>query len=52
MFQEMESLLVAEDCPILPVYRYVNQAMLREAVRGWYPNIRDLHDLKYVWLEE
>jgi len=51
MFHEMERLLVEQDCPILPLYRYVNQGMLSERVRGWYENIRDVHDLRYIWLE-
>jgi oligopeptide transport system substrate-binding protein len=52
LFERIETILVSRDCPILPVYRYVNQTMLSEKVRGWHQNIRDVHDLKYVWMEE
>lgn len=50
-FTRMEHILVEEDCPIMPIYRYVNQGMLAESVCGWYENIRDIHNLKYIWLE-
>ncbi len=51
MFAMMERILVEEDCPIMPIYRYVNEGMLAENVYGWYENIRDVHSLKYIWLE-
>jgi len=51
LFQQMERILVEEDCPILPVYGYVNTGLLSEAVGGWYPNVRNQHPLKYIWLE-
>ncbi len=50
-FTQMEKMLVEEECPIVPIYRYVDQGMLVEKVRGWHPNIRSVHPLKYVWLE-
>ena len=49
--QEAERLLVEEECPIVCVYTYVAQGLLDERVRGFEPNLRDLHPLKYVWLE-
>jgi oligopeptide transport system substrate-binding protein len=52
IFHKMEKLLSEDECPILPIYRYVNQGMLAEHVLGWFPNIRDLHNLKYIWLEK
>lgn len=51
-FQKMERLLVEDACPILPIYGYVNQGMLAEHVLGWFPNIRNVHNLKYVWIEK
>jgi len=50
-FRKAETILV-EQVPIMPIYTYVNQGMLRESVLGWYENIRDWHPLKYIWLEE
>ena len=49
--RQMEALLVETACPILPLYRYVNVGLLAETVSGWYPNLRNQHPLKYVWLE-
>lgn len=51
LFSEMEKILVEDECPIMPIYRYVNQGLLSESVMGWYQNIRDIHPLKYVWME-
>lgn len=52
LFQEMERILVEEELPIIPLYIYVNQGLLDEAVCGWFENVRDYHPLKYIWLEE
>ncbi|MDT8389762.1 MAG: peptide ABC transporter substrate-binding protein [Lentisphaeria bacterium] len=51
MFQEMERILVEEECPVLPIYRYVNVGLLAEYVFGWYPNVRNAHPFKYMWIE-
>lgn len=51
MFQEMERILVEKECPILPIYRYVNVGLLSETVLGWYPNVRNAHPFKYMWIE-
>jgi len=51
MLQEAERLLVEDECPIACVYTYVAQGLLDERVMGFAPNLRDLHPLKYVWLE-
>ena len=51
-FREMETILVEQECPIMPIYRYVNQGMLSPRVRGWFPNIRDIHNFKYIWMQE
>ncbi len=52
IFQKMERLLVEKEFPILPLYIYVNQGVLNETVNGWYENVRDMHPLKYIWLED
>ena len=51
IFQRMERILVEDECPILPVYTYVNQGLLKEAVGGFQPNIRDHHAYQYLWLD-
>ncbi len=50
-FREAETILVRDEVPIMPIYTYVNQGMLRESVLGWFENVRDWHPLKYLWLE-
>ena len=51
LFQQMEQFLVEREFPILPLYIYVNQGLLHESVRGWHENVRDMHPLKYMWME-
>lgn len=51
IFQEAERMVCVEDLPILPLYYYVNQGMLRPRVKGWFENVRDLHPLQYVCLD-
>lgn len=51
LYKRMEQLLVEDECPICPIYRYVNQGLLSERVRGWQSNIRDLHAFQYLWME-
>jgi oligopeptide transport system substrate-binding protein len=52
LFGRMEVLLVEDECPILPVYRYVCQGLVSPRVNGWFENARDLHNFKYVWMED
>jgi oligopeptide transport system substrate-binding protein len=51
ILQKAEAILCGEDLPILPVYYYVNQGMLRPRVRGWHENVRDHHPFQYVWID-
>ncbi|RMG15128.1 MAG: peptide ABC transporter substrate-binding protein [Planctomycetota bacterium] len=50
IFRQAESLLL-EELPIIPIYIYVNQGMLKTRVKGWFGNVRDQHPLKYLWIE-
>lgn len=54
--QRMEHLLKAERVlmdalPVLPLYIYTNKYLLHPDVRGWQPNIRDIHPPKYLYLQ-
>lgn len=51
LFFEAEKILVEEECPIIPVYIYVNQGLLSEKVAGWYENVLDHHTYQYIWME-
>ncbi len=48
--QEAEQILL-DDAPVLPLYTYVNTGMLSQRVKGWDPNLLDLHPLKYIRVE-
>lgn len=42
--------LLLDAKPVLPVYYYNNVYLLSPSVKGWYPNILNIHNYKYVWL--
>jgi len=52
IFQKMEDILVNKDLPIIPLYMYVDKAMLAPHVNGWYENVLNFHPLKHIWLEK
>ena len=49
-YQRCEQIL-AEECPIAPIYFYMNNNLRRPEVKGWYGNLLDNHPLKGVYLE-
>lgn len=49
-YQRCEQIL-AEECPIAPVYFYTRNYLRRPEVKGWYGNLLDYHPLKYVHLD-
>lgn len=51
LFHQAEKILVEEECPIIPIYIYVNQGLLSEKVAGWYENVLDHHTYQYIWME-
>lgn len=48
---EAESLLM-KDMPICPIYFYTRDYLKQPFVKGWLPNLLDIHPYKFVWLEE
>jgi len=46
-FQKAEDILL-DDLPVLPIYIYSRNYLLSNEVKGWYPNIEDIHPLKYI----
>jgi oligopeptide transport system substrate-binding protein len=50
-YRELERQLVERDFPIMPIYIYVAQGLLRDRVRGWHENVRDEHPWQYLWVE-
>ena len=49
-YQRCEQIL-AEECPITPIYYYKRISLLRPEVKGWYPNLLDFHVLTDVYLD-
>lgn len=44
--------IAMEALPILPIYYYSQQTLVGSWVKGFYPNARDIHPLRAIWLEE
>ena len=51
LFQKAEKLLIVDEFPILPIYYYVNQGLLRTRVRGLDENVRDLHPFQFIYVD-
>ena len=48
---EAETILVTEDFPLIPIYRYTNPQAFRPFVKGIRPNPREIYPLRHVWVE-
>jgi oligopeptide transport system substrate-binding protein len=48
-FQQCEAIL-AKESPIIPIYFYVRNNLVRPEVKGWYDNLLDIHFLNSVYL--
>jgi len=51
LFAQAEKILCVDEMPILPLYHYVNQGMVRPRVKGWRENVLDLHPFQYVFID-
>ena len=49
-FKEAESVLM-DELPIIPIYFYTNVYLLHPSVKGWHPNILNIHNYKFISLE-
>ncbi|MBI3071902.1 MAG: peptide ABC transporter substrate-binding protein, partial [Deltaproteobacteria bacterium] len=50
LYREAEKVILRE-LPVLPIYTYRRQSLVRPYVRGWAPNILDIHLYKDLWIE-
>jgi oligopeptide transport system substrate-binding protein len=48
--EEAERILLA-DQPLMPIYFYVNRRVVKPWVKGWQPNLLDLHPTRHFRLE-
>jgi oligopeptide transport system substrate-binding protein len=51
MLQKAEKILCVDDLPVLPIWYYVNQGMLRPRIKGWHANIRDAHPFQWIYVD-
>jgi oligopeptide transport system substrate-binding protein len=49
-YQRCEQIL-AEECPIAPIYFYTRNNLVRPEVKNWFGNLLDQHPLKGVYLD-
>lgn len=52
IFKEAENILINDEMPIMPIYFYVNTNVVKPWVKGLSLNLRDIHPLRYVWIEK
>ena len=50
LYQRCEEIL-AQECPVAPIYFYARNNLRRPEVKGWYGNLLDNHPLKGVYLD-
>jgi oligopeptide transport system substrate-binding protein len=50
-FAQAERILM-DQMPLIPLYSYVDQNMVRSYVKGWHRTLQDVHPLKNVWIDE
>lgn len=48
--QDAEALLM-RDIPVIPLYYYVSRHLVSSEVRGYHPNVRDIHLSRYIELD-
>ena len=49
-YQRCEQIL-ADECPLAPIYFYTRNNLVRPEVKGWFGNLLDEHPLKGVYLD-
>ena len=50
-YQKAEQILM-DEMPIIPLYYHVSQSMVRSYVKGYYPNVQDVHPYQGMWIDE
>jgi oligopeptide transport system substrate-binding protein len=50
LFFEAESMLL-QDLPVIPIYFYVSKYILNPKIKGFFPNLQDVHHLKFLRIE-
>ncbi|MDO8527169.1 MAG: peptide ABC transporter substrate-binding protein [Deltaproteobacteria bacterium] len=50
LLHQAEALLL-NDAPVIPLYTYKKMMLVKPYVKGFYPNVQDLHPFKFVYME-
>ncbi|PIE25631.1 MAG: peptide ABC transporter substrate-binding protein [Planctomycetota bacterium] len=51
LLAEAEAMILS-DLPVIPIYYYVTKNMVRPGVQGFYPNVLNVHPLKFLWMQK
>jgi oligopeptide transport system substrate-binding protein len=51
LFKKAERILL-DQIPIIPIYFFTNDFLVHPSVKGWYPNILNIHPYSFVYLEK
>ncbi len=51
ILQQAEAILL-DELPVIPFYYYVSTNMVRPYVKGFYPNLLDVHPLDAIWIDQ
>lgn len=43
--------VILEEAPVIPFYTYSKMYLIKPYVKGFYPNLQDIHPYKWVYLE-
>jgi oligopeptide transport system substrate-binding protein len=49
-YQKMDEILM-DECPVLPLYYYTYPYAMNSKVKGWWPNLLELHPWQYVYVD-
>lgn len=50
LLRQAEALILNES-PVIPIYTYLRWTLMRPYVKGYHPNLQDLHPFKWISLE-
>ena len=48
-YQRMDAILV-DECPVIPLYYYTRPYLMSTKVKGFWPNVLDIHPPQYIYL--
>ena len=50
IYQKMDAILV-DECPIIPIFYYTRPFLMSTKVKGYWPNVLDIHPFQDIYLE-